>query len=176
MENATKALLIAGGVLIAIIIITLLVRTYGNISNFQRQQLTQEEAQQIAEFNSEYTKYANQYVYGTEVITIINKTVNHYQKVGTEIEVEIEFTVEEYTYTKTYWQFGKQVKKTKTIKAGNTLTLKGEDEKYSFVSEDNVEQLKDRAFKCDKVEDSNNDGRIDYVHIKEVQYQIPGNE
>ena len=31
MENASKALLIAGGVLIAIVLITLLIRTYGDI-------------------------------------------------------------------------------------------------------------------------------------------------
>ena len=42
MENATKALLIAGGVLIAIIILTILVKTYGNIGAFQRQQMSQE--------------------------------------------------------------------------------------------------------------------------------------
>ena len=91
MENATKALLIAGGVLIAIIIITLLVRTYGNISNFQRQQLTQEEARQIAEFNSEYTQYENQYVYGTDVITVINKVNNYNQKEGTtKILIEVD--------------------------------------------------------------------------------------
>ena len=36
MENATKALLIAGGVLIAIILISVLVHTYGNIRIFQK--------------------------------------------------------------------------------------------------------------------------------------------
>lgn len=76
MENATKALLIAGGVLIAIIILTILVKTYGNIGAFQRQQMSQEEAEQIEEFNKDYTKYDGQYVYGTEVITIINKTLD----------------------------------------------------------------------------------------------------
>ena len=60
MENATKALLIAGGVLLAIIIISLLVRTYGNISLFQRQQVSAEEAERIESYNKEYTKYLNQ--------------------------------------------------------------------------------------------------------------------
>ena len=176
MENATKALLIAGGVLIAIIIITLLVRTYGNISNFQRQQLTQEEARQIAEFNSEYTQYAGQYIYGTDVITIINKTTNHNkQNENVNITVEIVFTLDEYTYTIEYWQFGKIVKKEKTIKAGNTLILKGDDDKYAFVSDENVDQLRSRAFKCDTVEDQNNDGVIDYIKLTEKAYQVPTN-
>ena len=76
MENASRALLIAGSVLVAIIVITLLVRTYGNIGNFQRQQLSVEEAQKLEEYNKQYTKYEHQYVYGTEVISIINKEEN----------------------------------------------------------------------------------------------------
>lgn len=76
MENASKALLIAGGVLIAIIIVSLLVRTYGSIGRFQKQQLSIEETERIEKFNKEYTKYQGQYVYGTEVITVINKSAN----------------------------------------------------------------------------------------------------
>lgn len=76
MENATKALLMAGGVLIAIIIITLLVKTYGNIGAFQRQKLSLEEVEKIEQFNKDYTKYDGQYVYGTEVITVINRATN----------------------------------------------------------------------------------------------------
>lgn len=152
MENATKALLIAGGVLIAIIIITLLVRTYGNISNFQRQQLTQEEARQIAEFNSGYTQYAGQYVYGTDVVTIINKTVNHNQQ-NTNINIEIEIAFLE----------------------GRGVELKTNEDKYSFVSEENVNQLRNRAFKCDEVEDSDSDGFVDFIKLTEKAYQVPGN-
>lgn len=76
MENASRALLIAGSILIAIIIISLLVKTYGNIGMFKRQQLTQKEVEQINEFNKQYTKYANKYVYGTEVITVINRATS----------------------------------------------------------------------------------------------------
>ena len=85
MENATKALLISGGVLIAIIILTVLVKTYSKIGMFQKQQLSKEEAEQIEEFNKDYTKYAGQYVYGTEVITIINKTVDYNKRTGKNI-------------------------------------------------------------------------------------------
>lgn len=90
MENATKALLMAGGVLIAIIIITLLVKTYGNIGAFQRQQMSIKEAEQIEEFNKNYTKYDGQYVYGTEVITVINRAINDSQKMGLNIYVYVD--------------------------------------------------------------------------------------
>lgn len=76
MENASKALLIAGGVLLALLIIVVLLRTYGGISSFQKTKLSQEEAQQIEEFNKQYTKYLGQYVYGTEVISLQHKFEN----------------------------------------------------------------------------------------------------
>lgn len=76
MENASKALLMAGGVLIAIIIIALLVRSFTGIGQFQKAKLTQEEQEKLVAFNEQYTKYLNQYVYGTEVRTLINKYKN----------------------------------------------------------------------------------------------------
>lgn len=76
MENASKALLMAGGILIAIITIALLVRSFNTISIFQKAKLSEEEQAQLVAFNEQYTKYLNQYVYGTEVRTLINKYKN----------------------------------------------------------------------------------------------------
>ena len=76
MENASKALLMAGGVLIAIITIALLARSFSSIGMFQKAQLSEEEQAQLVAFNEQYTKYLNQYVYGTEVRTLINKYKN----------------------------------------------------------------------------------------------------
>lgn len=76
MENASKALLMAGGILIAIIIIGLLVRTFSTINQFQMSNLSEEEQQKLVAFNEQYTKYLNQYVYGTEVASLINKYKN----------------------------------------------------------------------------------------------------
>ena len=73
MENASKALLMAGGILIAILIIALLVRTATTVSAFQKARLTEEEQEQLVAFNEQYTKYLNQYVYGTDVATLRNK-------------------------------------------------------------------------------------------------------
>lgn len=77
MENASKALLMAGGILIAILILTLVVRSFTTISIFQKSRLSEEEQEQLVEFNEQYTKYLGQYVYGTEVITVINKSLNN---------------------------------------------------------------------------------------------------
>ena len=85
MENASKALLMAGGILIAIIIIALFIRSYGNISKFQKTRLTEKEQEQLIAFNEQYTKYLGQYVYGTEVRTLQNKYENN-----NKVEVVIE--------------------------------------------------------------------------------------
>lgn len=73
MENASKALLMAGGVLIALIIIVLLVRSSASITIFQKTQLSKEAEEQLIEFNEQYTKYLGEYVYGTEVRSLMNK-------------------------------------------------------------------------------------------------------
>lgn len=76
MENASKALLMAGGVLIAIVTIAFLVKSLSTVQQFQMSQLSAEEQEQLTAFNEQYTKYVGQYVYGTEVITLQNKYSN----------------------------------------------------------------------------------------------------
>lgn len=160
MENATKALLMAGGILIAIIIISLLVRTYGNIGAFQKQQLTAEEAKQIEEYNKDYTKYDGQYVYGTEVITVVNRSLNYEQKYNFDIHVVINFK-------KDYNYMNKNIMK---------LDLKDENAKYTFIdftinskNKDYSEDLKSRAFKCEKIT-YGEDGRVNYIEFTERQF------
>ena len=81
MENASKALLMAGGILIALIIIALLIRSYTSVSIFQKTKLSQEEQEKIVAFNEQYTKYLDKYVYGIEVRTLMNKYDNDKQVV-----------------------------------------------------------------------------------------------
>ncbi len=77
MENASKALLMAGGVLIAILIISVLVITFqktGNVSKSYDKTLNQEE---ITKFNSNFTKYLGQELTIHEVVTICNFAYNN---------------------------------------------------------------------------------------------------
>ena len=76
MENASKALLMAGGILVAMLIIAVLVSGKATINSFQKTKLSEEEKEQIIIFNKQYTKYVGQYVYGTDVRTLINKYEN----------------------------------------------------------------------------------------------------
>lgn len=76
MENASKALLIAGGVLIAILLIALLVKMGDNVSSFAKKNITEKEIEQIEEFNKQYLKFVGQDVYGNEVRNLMNKYEN----------------------------------------------------------------------------------------------------
>ena len=87
MENASKALLMAGGVLIAILIIVLLVNSFTSIKSFQQADLSEKEQRKIVKFNEQYIKYLGQYVYGTEVLTLQNK-YNNDGKVNVNVEGE----------------------------------------------------------------------------------------
>lgn len=178
MENATKALLMAGGILIAIIMITLLIRTYGNIGAFQKQQLTAEEAKQIEEYNKDYTKYDGQYVYGTEVITVINRATNEKPKSGQETKIYIKFGPE-YTYKIYDYSNGKRITKTVTVKANTTLKIDTEEDqgRYSgetFIDERNNEEalndLKRRAFKCTKIGYDTQTGKVNEIRFEEKQF------
>ena len=78
MENASKALIMAGSVLIALVIISLLVMFFDNLQSLQKTELTVEEAQKSEEFNKQYDVYARN-VYGSEILSLANK-IDDYNK------------------------------------------------------------------------------------------------
>lgn len=72
MENATRALLIAGGVLIAIIILSVLVITLQRTGNVSRGYDQTVQTEEITIFNSNFTKYLGQDLTIHQVVTIYN--------------------------------------------------------------------------------------------------------
>ena len=79
MENATKALLMAAGILIAIIVFTLGVVVYGRISGFYQTKQSNLSEEQLAAFNSQYTVYDRADVSGFELVSLINKCIDFNQ-------------------------------------------------------------------------------------------------
>ncbi len=73
MENASYALLIAGGILFAILTITLLAAMFNNLSTMQNAKADVERTQELAEWNEQWEAYNGRYLYGTDVLTLINK-------------------------------------------------------------------------------------------------------
>ena len=73
MENASKALLMAGGVLLGILILSLGVYLFTSFGGTSSQIHDNIEANQIAQFNSQFTKYVgNENVTIHDVVTMAN--------------------------------------------------------------------------------------------------------
>lgn len=89
MENASKALIIAGGVLIALIIITMFIIMFNNLANVKKNQEEQIKTEQISAFNAEFEAYNKKLMYGTDVITLINKVVENNKKYMDNAEYQI---------------------------------------------------------------------------------------
>ena len=80
MENASKALIMAGGILLAIITLSLFIYMTTATTRIGQAQDEKLLAEQILAFNKEYEAYNKRRLYGTDVITIVNKAINHNQK------------------------------------------------------------------------------------------------
>lgn len=73
MENASKALLIAGGIFFAILILSTMMYMSNSITEIGKSQDEKKAAEQLAAFNAEYEAYNKQLMYGTDIVTIVNK-------------------------------------------------------------------------------------------------------
>ena len=72
MENATKALIIAGGMLIAMLIVGLLTWGYTQLRSLQKTNVEEEERQQIVDFNERFEAYNKKVVRGYQMISLAN--------------------------------------------------------------------------------------------------------
>lgn len=86
MENASKALLMAGGTLLAILILTVLIYTLNASNTLAQAQDEKKLAQQTSAFNKEYEAYEKSRMYGTDIITVVNKAIDYNQRLGVDDE------------------------------------------------------------------------------------------
>lgn len=89
MENAAKALIIAGGILFAIMILSLVVYMSTTTTRMVEAQEEKKEIEELTAFNKEYEAYNKRLMYGTEVITVYNKAEEYNKKGETSINIEI---------------------------------------------------------------------------------------
>lgn len=72
MENASKALEIAGGVLISVLVLGLLVFGYNKLTNLKQTQQSATEDEQATEFNKNYETYNKSGLYGSQIFSLAN--------------------------------------------------------------------------------------------------------
>lgn len=100
MENASKALLMAGGILIAIIIIGLLLLMVNQIGSYQKSQDSNKKDSQLAEFNLDFERYTDDKgIKGTDIISLINKVIDYNKKartggVANSVDYNIKMSIE----------------------------------------------------------------------------------
>lgn len=95
MENASKALIMAGGILIALLVIGALVLMFNQLSYYQRTETDSEKTQQLAYFNKEYLKYTYDDIKGYELISLVNKVIDYNikEEVGNSVDYTKKITV-----------------------------------------------------------------------------------
>lgn len=95
MENASKALVMAGGILIALLVVGALMLMINQVSYYEKSESISEKAQQQAEFNKEYVKFTYGDIKGYEVISLVNKVIDYNQKdaTGNSVDYNLKITV-----------------------------------------------------------------------------------
>ena len=84
MENASKALLIAGGVILVMLIVGLLIFSWTKFSEFYSSNDDLAEIEDLSKFNLQFTNYQDRKVYGYELISLANKVADYNMKYSTE--------------------------------------------------------------------------------------------
>lgn len=80
MENASKALIIAGSLLISLVIAGALVLMISNLSAYQGSNIQNTREAQIQSFNQDFLSYNRKNVRGNEILTLINKVVDYNER------------------------------------------------------------------------------------------------
>lgn len=105
MENATKAILIAGGLLLAMITISIFYFAFGKAGELAGEASTDTQKQELLDFNKSFEAYNKKLMYGTDIITVLNKAIDNNIRYGVEFGtdssnlnymdyyVDVEFTV-----------------------------------------------------------------------------------
>ena len=99
MENASKALIIAGEVLISIIIISALVLMFNNLTSYQKVKEQNEQENEVIQFNARYEAYNREDVRGNELYSLINRVVDYNERKTTQGTEGQEFAYEPITIT-----------------------------------------------------------------------------
>ncbi len=84
MENASKALIMAGSVLLALIVIGAFILMFSNLNDYQEKNDTAIEQQQIVEFNNQFSTYDRTGLRGTDMLSIMNRIIDYNSRKTTE--------------------------------------------------------------------------------------------
>ena len=77
MENASKALIMAGGMLLAILIVSLLIYAWSLFSKYQSSNDSLADVEDTTKFNEQFANYDRKGVQGYELLSLVNKVIDY---------------------------------------------------------------------------------------------------
>lgn len=84
MENASKALIMAGSVLIGLMIIGALLLMFNNLNNYQSTDVQTTREAQVIQFNNQYETFNRKNVRGSDLYSLLNRVVDYNRRKSTE--------------------------------------------------------------------------------------------
>ena len=93
MENATKALLIAGSVFLALLVISALMLVLNSINDYQYGKEKDTLTKQTVEFNNLYLSYNRTKVRGTDMVSLMNRVIDYNIRTSQEGFTEMHITI-----------------------------------------------------------------------------------
>ncbi len=104
MENASKALIMAGSVLISLVVIGALLLMFNNLSAYQQTDRQTEQEAEVIKFNNEYEIPKGQTIRGSDLYSLLNKAIDYNRRqttagTGTNEGQDIAFTPLEIWFT-----------------------------------------------------------------------------
>jgi len=161
MENASKALIMAGGILIAIMVISLGVYIFSKFGDFAKNQETQVFEKNVTEFNAQFTKFEGaEDITAQDVVTVINLAKNNNKRYNlTSHEtgnyyVEVEVTVG-----------GIHINEKSDSNKLNELL---KNNSYKSVMVDGVNTIKLEQYECKKIKYDEITGRVYRIDFKKM--------
>lgn len=151
MENAAKALRIAAGVIIGVLLVALLWYMYHQFVEIPRQEEENAKEEQMVEFNKKYMAYDKQNLKGNKIISLMNMAIDNNVKYSDVQEYQIEIEIKAQgpiSYIDLDYYKGK--------KASST-------DYQAFIDE-----IKNKFYKCTGVETKGPNGRISKMTFEEI--------
>lgn len=147
MENASTALLIAGGMILAALVISIFIFGYSNVTKIAQAKVESELKEEVEKFNDQYLAFNKTAMYGTDVISVMNLAISNNKlnnlKFGESSYVDVSFkltkdTIEDKVYEykldeRTSRYDKKLIEKNKTLYGANNFTFE-KNKKYSLSS------------------------------------------
>ena len=137
MENASKALIMAGGIFVGVIMLSIFSYLYTSARGLAARYEINAESQKQITFNQQFTQYEGNDLTPHDVVTIINLVKKVYESDGVEITISVPGITSDYILND---QKSDELKKQETNLIKNGYQENGNDVKIQYYKIDSIEK------------------------------------